>query len=334
MRSDTDPLVIQYFFVDERGGVRPPHPSVRTSSSVRYLECALTQTASLRLQDACCQIALATNIDPHSLSRAARALLARIEALDVEILRPEPQHEDPTPLGFLGQAILCACEGEPDDRTLWLPNLDCVWVSPERVFAATPSQDEIGCLFIAYPAEWHVGGSDTFASSRHAIGEIATGMGHPSNEAPPWVGADLLGGTPAALRELLNSCDRLSRHFALEGQQLAGEQLLGLVGALGHVHFNDLSHVAARIHTGRRHKSPVPPNAAALGLWHLPAEKGLSLRRPATAIRRGHANKLSKELTDPARMARRFNVTPTGLVRQLRDDSWLAAQRAIAGLRA
>jgi hypothetical protein len=332
--SPDDPLVVLYLFLDEQGEVLPPHPSVRTSSCLRYLECALTQVASLRLPRTSCDIALATNAHDHNVGRAGRQLLARIEALDVQILHAQPPRPPDGPLGFVGEAIAHACEDQPEDRSLWLPNLDCVWVSPASVFAATPPRGEIGCLFIPYPAEWHVGGKDTFASSRQAIGGIAVSQGcSPSDGPPPWIGADLLCGSSATLRDMLASCQRLSERFASDGQRLSGERLLSCAGAVGETRFRDLSNVAARIHTGRRHESPPPANATALGLWHLPAEKGLSLRRAATVVRHGRTNRLRRELADSTRMARRFNVVQAGFARQLRDDSWLATHQILAGLR-
>jgi hypothetical protein len=333
--GDADPLVVQYLYVDDQGRVLPPHPSVRTSSCVRYLECALTQTASLRLQGARCAVAFATNVAGQlAPGRTAGKLLARIEAFGVEILRPESHHrssERAWSLGFLGDAIRAVIRQQPADRVLWFPNLDCIWVRPDRVFATTPPASEIGCLFIPYSADWQVGASSAVGSTRRAIGEIATSMGA-SSTLPPWVGADLLSGTTAALQGMLAACDRLNERFAATGQVLTSEQLLTLAGALGHVRFHDLSGVAARIHTGPRSNSPPPENATALGLWHLPSEKGLSLRRTATEVRRGRTTRLARELSDPVSAAQRFNVGRTRVARQLRDDSWLSIQQVRTAL--
>jgi hypothetical protein len=93
------------------------------------------------------------------------------------------------------------------------------------------------------------------------------------------------------------------------------------------VRFTDLSAVARRITTGPRSQALRVPNPEAIGLWHLPAEKGLSLRRTARQVHRGRVGPLRRDLADTARTARRFNVTGTGRLRRLRDDAWLAAQR-------
>jgi hypothetical protein len=56
----------------------------------------------------------------------------------------------------------------------------------------------------------------------------------------------------------------------------------------------------------------------------------LSLRRTARDFKLRRTGKVRHDLTDPARMARRFNVAGTGLTRRLRDDGWLARQRLYA----
>ena len=93
------------------------------------------------------------------------------------------------------------------------------------------------------------------------------------------------------------------------------------------MHFRDLSHVARRLSTGPRARAAKPEDPLAIGLWHLPSEKGLSLRRTARQILHGRTRSLRRDLSDPARTARRFNVAGTGPVRRLRDDGWIVAQR-------
>jgi hypothetical protein len=85
--------------------------------------------------------------------------------------------------------------------------------------------------------------------------------------------------------------------------------------------------VAGRIATGPRNLAAKIQDPFTLGLWHLPAEKGLSLRRTAQQTRRGRTGGLRRDLADPHRTARRFNVAGTGRLRHLRDDAWIATQR-------
>jgi hypothetical protein len=331
------PLVVQYLFVGGRGGTLPPHPSVRTSSVVRYLECALTQSASLRLREACCDIALATNLTERSaLKRRERELLARIESLGVELL-PTEFRERPGAVDssarFVRDVILRAVEGLPGERQLWVPNLDCVWIDPQAVFAATPAAGTVACIFIPYPPDWNVAPTGTPGASRRELGALAARMDGPS-APPPWIGADLLAGTCETLRELVATCEALDAQMSADGAILTGEQqVLTLAGALGSVRFDDLSGVARRIHTGPRHESAPPEDAAELGLWHLPAEKGLSLRRAASSALSGRTARLRRDLADPERAAKRFNVGQTRGGRRMRDDSWIAVQRVRASMR-
>jgi hypothetical protein len=325
------PLVVQYLFVDGRGGTLPPHPSVRTSSVARYLECALTQSASLRLAGADCDIALATNLTERSaLGRRERELLGGIESLGVELLptdfRERAHAADPS-ARFVRDVILRAADDRPGEQQLWIPNLDCVWIDPQRVFAATPAARSIGCVFIPYPPDWNVAPTGTPGASRSELGALAGRMGGPSTP-PPWIGADLLTGTCDTLRELVAICEALDARMATETAILAGEQqVLTLAGALGKVQFDDLSGVARRIHTGPRHESAPPADAGELGLWHLPAEKGLSLRRAAGSVLSGRTPRLRRDLADPERAAKRFNVGDARPVRRIRDDGWISVQR-------
>ena len=81
------PLVCMYLFLDAEGETVPPHPSPRTASPLRYLECALVQAASLRLAGAPCEVALVTNLDgERGLSRGARRLLGALGDLGVDLL--------------------------------------------------------------------------------------------------------------------------------------------------------------------------------------------------------------------------------------------------------
>jgi hypothetical protein len=331
------PLVVQYLYVHAEGEAFF-YPSVRAHPSaarvaVRYLECALAQAASLRLQGARCDLALATNIgDPGALGPAAARLMRRIESLGVAILPTEYRHRpgDDSIMyvssRYVLDAICSATDGQPADRQIWMTDLDCVWANPTKAFAASPDPPEVGCIFIPYPADWDAVGFGDIGITRRMIGELS-GSGD-GDDLPPWVGGEVLAGTAGALRGLVSACEDLDASLAGQGKVLAAEeQVLSLVGALGGVSFRDLSEVARRVQTGARHKAPPIPGAQSLGLWHLPGEKGLSLRRAASAVLRGRTRRLRRDLSDPARAARRFNVAGSRPMRQVRDNAWIASQR-------
>src|ERR1700722_10607266 len=91
------PLVAQHLYVHEPGETFS-YPTARSDSSaarvaVRYLECALTQAASLQLQEIPCELALATNVtNLASLGRRGVELLETMESLGVRILPAEYRH--------------------------------------------------------------------------------------------------------------------------------------------------------------------------------------------------------------------------------------------------
>ena len=344
MHSQSKPLVVQYLYVHGQDEAFF-YPSVRASASAgavarRYLECALAQAASLRLRGADCDLALATNIaDPRVLGRAGAALLGSLEELGVEILPTEYRHrpgdDSATYVSsrYVLDAILAAAEGQPQDRRLLFTDLDCVWVAPERLFAAVPAAPEVGCIHFTYPPDWDVVGFGDVGRTPRAVGELAERLGGAA-VTPPWVGGELLAGTPEAMRALVAACEELDARLASEGHVLpTEEQVLTLAGALGEVSFRDLSAMAWRIQTGPRHEAPPVENPLSLSLWHLPGEKGLSLRRAATQVRRRRTRGLRRDLADPARMARRFNVAGNGLARRVRDDGWIAARRLFGAVR-
>jgi hypothetical protein len=332
------PLVVQYLYVHQPGEDFY-YPQVRASSSVaavavRYLECALTQAASLKLRDARCEQRFATNLRSRTaLGHRGMELIERLEELGVTVLPTEYRHR-PRALTtnyvssrYVLDAILSATAEEPPERELWLTDLDCVWVDPQRAFTQAPAPGEVGCIHIGYGPDWDTVGFGSDGLTRRAIGELAADMGG-SEELPPWVGGELLCGTASALRELVGVCEELDNELAQEGKMLpTEEQILTLAGATGRVRFRELSHVARRIGTGARDQAAKVEDPLSLGLWHLPSEKGLSLRRTATAIRRGRTGRLRRDLAEPARMARRFNVSGTGLGRRIEDDGWIALQR-------
>lgn len=333
------PLVVQYLYVHGDGEAFF-YPTSRSSSAVqvanRYLECALAQAATLRLREVDCDLALVTNLgDPASLGRDGAKLIAGLESFGVQIMPTEYRHR-PVATGehyndyissrYVLDAILAASERQPADRQLWLTDLDCVWPDAERVFAATPPPPEIGHVCIPYPPDWDAVGFGPHGT-RTAIGALALGMGGEEN-LPNWIGGELLTGTPQTLRALVDACVQIDRRLAADGTMLpTEEQTLTLVGALGLARFADLSGVAHRILTGPRHGARRVEEPLAYGLWHLPSEKGLSLRRAAGEILAGRTEDLRRDLVDPARAARRFNVAGTGLARRVRDDGWLATQR-------
>lgn len=334
----TRPLVVQYLYVHAPDEAFY-YPTARSASSSdqlaqRYLECALTQAATLRLRDASCDLALATNAgDCKTLGRKCRALLERIEGLGVQILpteymhRPRDNRANYVASRYLLDAILSGTEGQPADRQLWLTDLDCVWVDAERMFDAAPQPPEIGCIFIGYGADC-VAGISEGGNTRGAIAELASTIGAYDQGPPPWIGGELLTGRPGPLRALVDACEQIDAELADRGVTLAAEEeIITLASALGLARFRDLSIVCRRMSTGPRDNGAKVDDPLALGLWHLPAEKGLSIRRSADELLAGREARLRTDLANPRRLARRFNVAGTGLLRRVRDDGWIAGQR-------
>ncbi len=329
------PLVCMYLFLDASGGTIPPHPSPRTASPLRYLECALVQAASLRLQEARCELLLVTNVSGGP-GRAGRRMWGALRDLGVEIGEVPMRIGAGTPAAAtrLPRAALRAATASlAADRELWLPNLDCVWIDPSLALSACPQGGRIGALAIPYPPDWTVGGPEAIGATREALGRTASGLGAGAGPAPRWIGADLLAGTVGALLDLTSTCDALEGELAGRGATATNEQLLTLAAALGRAELEDLSGVARRIQTGARHGAGAPADAERLGIWHLPAEKGLSLRRTARALAHGRTSRLRADLASPEGAMRRFNVGPARRARQLSDDVWVARSR-LAGARA
>jgi hypothetical protein len=332
------PIVVQYLYVHEpEEGFF--YPSVRAASSAahvaeRYLECALTQAASLAYRDVDCELVLATNVSDRSLvGRRGTILLEQLESLGTRVVHTPYEHRPRAGTKiyvssrYVLDAITTVSEGLDPARRLWLTDLDCIWAEPSTVFAASPADGEVGCIYIDYPPDWDTVGFDAHGRTRNGIGELARAMGA-DVQTPPWVGGELLTATAAALRELVSTCEQLDARLAGEGKAVpTEEQILSLAGALGLIRFADLSSVARRITTGKRSQAVPVGGADALGLWHLPAEKGLSMRRAAQQIVSGKTGALRRDLADTGRRARRFNVTDAGPLRRLRDDGWIAAQR-------
>jgi hypothetical protein len=330
------PLVVLYLYVhapDERF----VYPNARSSDSarrlaVRYLECAVTQAATLRLQDAPCDIVLATNgVERVPLGRRGRRLIVALERLGVELLETPYEHR---PAGddvayissrYVFDAIVASSAGQPQGRAMWLTDLDVVWARPQAMFAALPAPPAVGCLFIDYPPDWNTVGSERYGS-RIELAELA---GSAPGVLPPWIGGELLAGTAATLNALVAEAEAADLGLASDRVELATEeQLLTVLGARGRVRFEDLSRLGRRIQTGWRHEAEPVVGARGLALWHLPAEKGLSLRRTASDLSRGHLGRVRADLADPDRAARRFRIATPSPPRMARDGAWLLAQRA------
>jgi hypothetical protein len=338
MTASSTPLVVQYLYVHdpEEGFYYPTARAGGSSAKVarRYLECALTQAASLAYREVDCELVLATNVtDRRRLGRVGADLIERIEALGTRIVATEYAHRPKEGTAiyvssrYVLDAILSSTEGQPENRQIWLTDLDCVWADPSLVFQSAPDPTEIGCIYIEYPPDWDTVGFEVHGRTRLGIGDLARAMGA-GEQAPPWIGGELLTGRPQPLRELVATCERLDAQLDAEHKTLPNEeQILSLAGAVGAVHYRDLSRVARRMPTGTRSEAAPIEDPRSIGLWHLPAEKGLSLRRTAEQVRRGRTRRLRRDLADPARTARRFNVDGTGQLRRLRDDGWIAAQR-------
>jgi hypothetical protein len=325
-------LVVQYLYVhgpDERFD----YPSSRSHGSAerlaaRYLECVLVQAASLRLRGVDCGLVLVTNLERRSsLGRRGARLLTQIESLGVELLvapyehRPRAQTATFAACRYVFDAILAACEAAPGSR-LWMVDVDCIWLDGPKVFAAAPPPPAIGCIQIPYPPDW-----DLYGYTPKRMSELAVSMGAPEGSLR-WVGGELLAGAADDLRALVATCEELEREAGAGGHSFTTEeQLLSLAGALGRVRFHNLFAVAQRVWTGPRHGAPAAVDPGALGLLHLPSEKGLGFRRAARALAAGHPDGFLHDLDVPARALKRFNVEGAGWTRRVRDDGWLAMQR-------
>jgi hypothetical protein len=329
------PLVVLYLYV-HAPGERFVYPNARASGSsrrlaTRYLECAVTQAASLRLQDAPCDIVLATNgVERVDLGHHGRRLLESLRTLGVELVEAAYDHpppgDDPAYVAsrYVFDAITASCAGQPPGRAVWLTDLDCVWARPEEMFAAVPQAPGIGCLVIDYPPDWNTVGSYRWGS-RQEIAELAGIEGAP----PPWIGGELLAGSAETLLALVGEAERVDAELVTQGVELATEeQLLTLLGARGQVRFEDLSRLGRRLQTGLRHEAAPVQDASELAFWHLPAEKGLSMRRTASEIARGRTGQVRADLARPGGAAARFRVAPPSPIRIVRDGSWILAQRA------
>lgn len=302
-----------------------------------YLECAVAQAASLRLRGASCDQILVTNLsDPHDpdvLGRDGVRLIEALERLGVQLRHADytyrleralPEYEASR---YALDAIRTVTSAAPDEQCLWFADLDCVWIDPQKVFAATPRAPRIACLLMRYPPEWDV----MLGTTPTTVGELGRRLGD-SVVPAPWIGGELIGGTAASLRGFLAECDRVERELGQLPRELpAEEHLFTILGALGRVAYADLTAVGRRLLTGR-HTGPKVAEASNLGFWHLPGEKGLSLRRAAGYVLAGDEERLATILADPRRRLEWFNLSPD-LEHRVRDGAWLAANRIRTRLR-
>jgi hypothetical protein len=328
---------VQYLYVhgpDEQFNYPTSRSRGSAAIAARYMECALVQSGSLRLRDVDCDVMFVTNLlDRASLGRRVARLLQAIESLGVEIVFADYRHRPLAPIAqfmssqYVFDAIMAVSDSGDLDRQLWLMDVDCVWLDPRKAFAAAPAPPGIGCIQIPYPSDWDITG---FTPA--GIEDIASQLGG-TKKGIGWVGGELLTGTARDLRELVSICKALQGEIRALGYALNTEEhLLSLAGALGRVEFCDLSAVARRVLTGPRHEAPPVENPGALGLWHLPTEKGLEFRRSARAILAGNGNRLARDLEVPSRALKRFNIEGAGWPRRIRDDAWIARQRIRDGI--
>ena len=299
---------------------------------MRYLECVLVQCASLRLRNVDCDIVFVTNARRagSALGRAGSRLLRAIEDYGVEIREAEYQRRSwaRVPMFFASYYVFDAIEALGGDDRLWLlTDVDCVWIDAPTVFAAAAGAGEaVGSIQIGYPPDW-----DIIGYTPTSLGDLAGRLSGRPTRVEGWIGGELITATGLQLRALMQAVIGAEAEAASIGFPLnTEEQLLSLVYALGRVRFANLNAVAGRIWTGPRHGAVNPAHPLELGLWHLPGEKGLAFRRAARELLRGRDQPLRRELADPQTAGRRFNVTGLPRARRLRDDAWIAAQRAQA----
>ncbi len=335
------PLVVQYLYV-HRGGEAFHYPTSRDRSgnperlALRYLECVLVQSSSLQLRGADCELALVTNLGgPARLGRAGARLLSAIEAAGVSVVGAEYEHAPVTAAPhfaasrYVFDAIAAVTAGRDPDQPMWFVDVDCVWLDFERAFAMTPEPPVVGCVEIPYPPDWRAG------PNRLAAGRLAQRLGAPPGPPPPWVGGELLAGRGGDIAALLHECEALEQELVAREIHLdTEEELLTVARALGRVRMESMGLTMGRIWTGPRHGAPPPEDPGAIAIWHLPSEKGLGFRRSAREVTRGRPGGLIRDLEDPARAMRRFNVAGTGLGRRARDDLWLLKQRGVDAVRA
>ena len=181
--------VVQYLYVHSPGDALE-YPTSRAGVgpgrlASRYLECALVQAASLRFNEADCDLVLATNLeDRRLLGRYGASLLERLEAFGVSVLHVPYDHRPAKDVTWfyasryvLDAIVACATGGPPEQR-LWMMDLDCVWIDPRKVFAAFPPSGSVGCIQMSYDIDWDITGGtraalEQLAPDRAAIGQLS-----------------------------------------------------------------------------------------------------------------------------------------------------------------
>lgn len=337
----TEHCVVQYLYVHTADEAFS-YPTGRshtdpTELAAMYLECALVQAASLRLRAPACRQVLVTNVrdggDATVLGRRGVQLVQAMADLGVEMRYAPYAHAykkaapEYASVRYVFDAIeAVAGTAAPTDR-LWFVDVDCVWPRPERVLAAAPSGQEIGCLYMHYPPDWDL----LIGTTPTTVGEYGIRIEGRCAVPVQWIGGELLVGTPSALRALVAACESIERRFGEDPTELPTEEhLLSLVGGLGGVEYRDLSSHGRRLLTGGRHGGPPRDyDPADLGLWHLPMEKGLSFRRAANGVLAGGLDELERDLADLPRAMARFNAGDPRFARRVRDYAWLVKQRLI-----
>jgi hypothetical protein len=333
MSEESHEHIVQYLYVHSPGETLS-YPTSRASVGVgrvatRYLECALVQAASLRFNHTNCRLTLVTNLAEESvLGPRGKRVLEQLGSLGVGLAYAEYDHRPSGSPGwfYASRYVLDAIRAvarEPAEQRLWFLDVDCVWIDPGKVLAAFPDAGSVGCIHMSYDIDW-----DRSGRTRASLEQLG-GAPVSRERPPPWMGGELLAGRSSDLLAMVDACEQIGRDIDALGYSLGTEeQLLTVAGALGRVRFQDMSHIGRRILTGPRHSGVNPQDPCALGLWHLPSEKGLGFRRAASSILRGHTRSLERDLTKPARAMRRFNVNGGRWTeRRVRDDGWIVANR-------
>ena len=181
------PLVVQYLFLHAEGDDFI-YPSARAGSdakrlAARYLECVVTQAASLRFAEVEAELVLVTNLEQPGavLDDSGRRLLDAIEALGVRLVTAPYAHAPRRDVAmfhasrYVFDAIQATAPADDPDRQLWLVDVDCVWRDPARAFAEVAAQDPdvVACVSIGYQPDWDISGQ-----TRAGIGYLAMVQGN------------------------------------------------------------------------------------------------------------------------------------------------------------
>ncbi len=342
---NSTPIVVQYLYVHEpEEGFY--YPTARAASSAaqvaqRYLECALTQVASLASARLDCELVLATNVTDRSLvgparrgaARAHRGLGARVVHTPVRA-PPARGHRDLRLLALRARRdhdrLGGSRPGAPalaDGPRLRLgrPRARCSPRLPPttRSAASTSTTRPIGTPSVF----------DVHGRTRNGIGELAREMGA-DVQTPPWVGGELLTGTVATLaRDLVSDLRAAGRTAGRRRQGAAdrGADPLARRGARDDPVRRPLS--SREAHHDRQAQPGAPRRArrrrSACGTCR-PRRGSACAARPGRSCAATRAALRARPGRPRSARARRFNVADAGPLRRLRDDSWIATQRCAA----